>query len=154
MGYKCSICGQPAQFMPASGACPICKNVCTYIPIYDPPKIYPPPEKVAKKPPRVEHPPPVKSPPQKIETRREKEKVSSKPKPPKPPKTSQAEWSWGMAIISFFIGTGVGMNQFGLEREAALIFGGIIGIIFGRYYKPIIVLAIIAFIVYALLQNQ
>jgi membrane protein implicated in regulation of membrane protease activity len=47
----------------------------------------------------------------------------------------------------------VGMNQLGLERNIALVFGGVAGIIFGYFYIQIIVIAIIGFIAYALLKK-
>ncbi|HEV3469786.1 MAG TPA: hypothetical protein VG148_10730 [Pyrinomonadaceae bacterium] len=86
--------------------------------------------------------------------KRGEEKVSKKPTAQKSGQGARPRWSWGAAILSFFVLTGVGMNQYGLERDAALFLGGIGGVIFGYYYRQIILFAVIVFIAYALLKNQ
>jgi hypothetical protein len=86
----------------------------------------------------------------------EKEKPGNKPTPrgSKPTPGAKPKWSWGAAILFFLIGTGVGINQFGMARDPALVFGGMVGLICGRYYARVIVVGIIAFIAYTYLQKH
>ena len=90
--------------------------------------------------------------PEKVETKASRPNKSFQGKPSHP--AAKRKWNWGAGIIGFLVMTGMGMKRLGLERDAALIVGGIAGIIFGFYYRQIIVLAIIAFIAYAILQKQ
>lgn len=149
--YKCSICGRSAGFMPPSGECPICGKSCTYYPVFEPVTVTTaPPRRPAPTPPV--RTPPKAQPPKQIKTETKREKPPSKPEVKKP--KAKAQWSWWAAIISFFLGTGAGINELGLDRDAALIFGGVVGLVFGYHYKKLIVIAIIAFIAYSLLQKQ
>lgn len=88
----------------------------------------------------------------KIETKASRPNKPASVKNPSPI-AKRGKWNWKAGIIGFLIGTAVGMNQLGLERNVALVFGGIAGIIFGYFYIQIIVIAIIAFIAYAVLKK-
>ncbi|HEX8500493.1 MAG TPA: hypothetical protein VF659_07885 [Pyrinomonadaceae bacterium] len=138
--------------MPPSGQCPICSKYNTYIPDAEPPKLTRPATRPAA-PPRTRARTPAPG-AEKVQTTGKKKKPVEQERAGKPGGKAKPKWNWWAAIIGFLLTTGYGVNQLGLERNAALVLGGVAGIISGYYYAQIIVIGIIVFIAHALLNKQ
>lgn len=80
----------------------------------------------------------------------------AKPKPQKPKQKAKSkqqkengDWSWIVAIISFFVSIGYLSNSFQLEKDVTMIASFVIAIILGTQYKKILVLLMLIMIIYA-----
>ena len=63
------------------------------------------------------------------------------------------DWSWAAAIIAFLLGTGAAGSEFGLEGWPQFFAGGAAALVFGRFYKEIIAIAVVGFIALVLAGN-